>query len=85
VIRTGLREGLRVVEVLPGSPADKAGLSAGDIIVTAGGRAVNNAESLQRLLFADAIGQPLEVAVLRDGAELHLTAVPEEMTASGTA
>ena len=72
-----------VVEVLPGSPADKAGLSAGDIIVTAGGRPVSNAESLQRLLFADAIGQPLELAVLRDGAEHHLTAVPEEMTANG--
>ena len=85
VIRTGRREGLRVVEVLPGSPADKAGVSAGDIIVTAGGRPVSNAESLQRLLFADAIGQALDVTVLRDGAELRLTAVPEEMTANGTA
>ncbi|WP_324642337.1 S1C family serine protease [Pseudarthrobacter sp. LT1] len=83
VIRTGLREGLRVVEVLPGSPAGTAGLSAGDVIVTAGGRPVSNAESLQRLLFADAIGRPLDLAVLRDGAELHLTAVPEEMTANG--
>ena len=85
VIRTGQRQGLRVVEVLPGSPAGKAGLSAGDIIVTAGGHPVSNAESLQRLLFADAIGQPLDVAVLRDGTELHLAAVPEEMTANGTA
>jgi S1-C subfamily serine protease len=71
------------VEVLPGSPADKAGLTAGDIIVTAGGRPVSNAESLQRLLFSDAIGEPLDVKVLRDGAELHLTAVPEEMTGNG--
>lgn len=85
VIRSGRREGLRVVEVLPGSPADKAGLLAGDIIVTAGGRPVNNAESLQRLLFSDAIGEPLDVAVLRDGTELHLTAVPDEMTGNGAA
>ncbi|MGN7148031.1 S1C family serine protease [Arthrobacter sp. SAFR-179] len=85
VIRSGRREGLRIVEVLPGSPADKAGLSAGDIIVTAGGRPVSNAESLQRLLFSDAIGEPLDVAVLRDGTELHLTAVPEEMTGNGPA
>ncbi|MDP9888929.1 trypsin-like peptidase domain-containing protein [Pseudarthrobacter enclensis] len=84
VIRTGLRQGLRIVEVLPGSPADKAGLLAGDIIVTAGGSPVSNAESLQRLLFADAIGQPLDVAVLREGSELHLTTVPNEMTANGT-
>jgi S1-C subfamily serine protease len=58
---------------------------AGDIIVTAGGRPVNNAESLQRLLFSDAIGEPLDVAVLRDGIELHLTAVPDEMTGNGAA
>ncbi|NUS37338.1 MAG: PDZ domain-containing protein, partial [Pseudarthrobacter sp.] len=83
VVRTGYREGLRVVEVLSGSPAAKAGLVPGDILLAAGGHSVSNAESLQRLLFADAIGQPLDIAVLRDGAELHLTAVPEEMTGNG--
>ncbi|MGX5717704.1 S1C family serine protease [Arthrobacter sp. MAHUQ-56] len=83
VVRTGHREGLRVVEVLPGSPADKAGLAPGDILLAAGSRSVSNAESLQRLLFADAIGEPLEIAILRDGAEVHLTAVPEEMTGNG--
>ncbi|MGC0237125.1 S1C family serine protease [Arthrobacter sp. SD76] len=84
VIRTGQREGLRIVEVLPGSPADRAGLAAGDILLTAGGRPVSNAESLQRLLFADAIGQPLDLAVLRDGAENHVVAVPDEMTSNGS-
>ncbi|TLM86773.1 S1C family serine protease [Pseudarthrobacter sp. NamE5] len=83
VIRTGQKEGLRIVEVLSGSPADRAGLSAGDVLLKAGGRPVSNAESLQRLLFADAIGQPLELAVLREGAEIHLVAVPDEMTTNG--
>ncbi|RKO26761.1 PDZ domain-containing protein [Pseudarthrobacter phenanthrenivorans] len=83
VIRTGQREGLQVVEVLAGSPAAKAGIAAGDILLTAGGRQVSTAESLQRLLFADAIGQPLDVVVLRDGREVHLIAVPEEMSGNG--
>jgi S1-C subfamily serine protease len=83
VVRTGQRDGLRVVEVLAGSPADRAGLLAGDIILTAGNRPVSNAESLQKLLFADAIGQPLRIAVLRDGQEKDLVAVPEEMAAGG--
>jgi S1-C subfamily serine protease len=83
VIRTGQRDGLRVVEVLAGSPADRAGLQAGDIIMTAGSRPVSNAESLQKLLFADAIGKPLPVSVLRDGKELDLVAVPEEMADNG--
>jgi serine protease Do len=83
VVRTGQRDGLRVVEVLAGSPADRAGLLAGDIILTAGSRPVSNAESLQKLLFADAIGQPLRIAVLRDGKETDLVAVPEEMATNG--
>ena len=40
-------------------------------------------ESLQKLLFADAIGQPLQISVLRDGKELNLAAVPEEMAENG--
>ena len=83
VVRTGQRDGLRVVEVLAGSPADNAGLQAGDVILTAGNRSVSNAESLQKLLFADAIGQPLPIRVLRDGRELDLVALPEEMAANG--
>lgn len=83
VIRTGQPDGLRVVEVLAGSPADIAGMLAGDIILTAGTRPVSNAESLQKLLFADAIGKPLQIAVLRDGKEVDLVAVPEEMAGNG--
>jgi S1-C subfamily serine protease len=83
VIRTGQRAGLRVVEVLAGSPADRAGLKGGDIIMTAGSRPVSNAEGLQKLLFADAIGQPLQISVLRDGKEVNLAAVPEEMAENG--
>ena len=83
VVRTGQRDGLRVVEVLAGSPADRAGLLAGDIILTAGSRPVRNAECLQKLRFAEAIGQPLRIAVLRDGKETDLVAVPEEMATNG--
>jgi len=80
VVRTGRREGLLVVEVLPGSPAERAGLRAGDILLKVGPMYVSNAESLQKLLFAEAIGEPLELAVLRDGSDLRLVAVPAEMT-----
>ena len=80
VVRTGRREGLLVVEVLPGSPAERAGLRAGDILLKVGQKYVSNAESLQKLLFAEAIGEQLDLAVLREGAELRLVAVPAEMT-----
>ena len=80
VVRTGHREGLLVVEVLPGSPAERSGLRAGDVLLNVGEKAVSNAESLQKLLFAEAIGVPLELAVLRDGTEIRVLTIPEEMT-----
>ena len=79
VVRTGQRDGLRVVEVLSGSPAEQAGLRAGDVLLRAGSRAVSNAESLQKLLFAEAIGVPMTIAILRDGREQEVVAVPGEM------
>lgn len=79
VVRTGQREGLRVVEVLSGSPAEQAGLRAGDVLLRVGSRAVSNAESLQKLLFAEAIGVPMNISVLRDGHITDIAAVPGEM------
>jgi S1-C subfamily serine protease len=83
VVRTGQSEGLRVVEVLAGSPAEMAGLKADDVLLRAGSRSVSNAESLQKLLFADAIGIPMTIVVLRNGNELELRAVPIEMDDMG--
>jgi serine protease Do len=79
VVRTGQREGLRVVEVLSGSPAEQAGLRTGDVLLRVGSRAVSNAESLQKLLFAEAIGVPMNISVLRDGHLTDVSAVPGEM------
>jgi S1-C subfamily serine protease len=83
VMRTGKREGLRIVEVLPDSPAERAGVQPADVLLSVGRKSVSNAESLQKLMFAEAIGEPLDLVVLRDGREQHLVAVPEEMTDGG--
>jgi S1-C subfamily serine protease len=78
--RTGQRRGLRIVDVVPGSPADRAGLRAGDLVLEAGRRPVAEAQSLQRLLFAEAIGQHLPVTVYRRGAMVDVITVPTELT-----
>jgi S1-C subfamily serine protease len=78
--RTGRRRGLRIVDVVPGSPADRAGLKPGDLVLEAGRRPVAEAQSLQRLLFADAIGQPLPMTVHRLGAMVDVVTVPTELT-----
>jgi S1-C subfamily serine protease len=78
--RTGRRQGLRIVDVVAGSPADRAGLKAGDLVLEADRRPVAEAQSLQRLLFADAIGRPLPVTVNRRGAMVDVVTVPSELT-----
>jgi S1-C subfamily serine protease len=78
--RTGQRRGLRIVDIVPGSPADRSGLKAGDLVLEAGRRPVADAQSLQRLLFADAIGRPLPMTVHRLGAMVDVITVPTELT-----
>jgi S1-C subfamily serine protease len=79
--RTGQRRGLRVVEVVSPSPAARAGLRAGDLVLSAGRSPVSDAQSLQRLLFTDAIDTPLPLTVYRNGAMVDVIAVPDELTA----
>jgi S1-C subfamily serine protease len=78
--RTGRRRGLQVLDVMAGSPADRAGLKAGDLVLEAGRAPVASAQSLQRLLFAEAIGRPLPVTVVRRGAMVDVITVPSELT-----
>ncbi|GAA3240223.1 S1C family serine protease [Nonomuraea helvata] len=81
--RTGQAGALRVMEVVPGSPAHQAGLRAGDLVLSAGRSPVGDAQSLQRLMFADAIGRPLPITVYRNGALVDVIAEPVELTGSG--
>lgn len=78
--RAGQRRGLRVVEVAPGSPAERSGLHGGDLVLSVGRAPVQDAQGIQRLLFAEAIGVPLPVTVLRNGAMVDVVAVPVELT-----
>jgi S1-C subfamily serine protease len=77
--RTGQRRGMRIAEVLPGSPAAQAGLYRGDLVLSAGRVPVSDAQSLQRLLFDDAIDRPLPLTVYRNGAMVDVIAVPTEL------
>ena len=64
----------------PRRPADRAGLKAGDLVLEADRRPVADAQSLQRLLFAEAIGRPLPMTVYRRGAMVDVITAPAELT-----
>jgi S1-C subfamily serine protease len=80
--RIGRPNGLRVAQVMPGEPADRAGLRVGDLLLSAGGKPVAVAQDLQRLMFADAIGRPLAITVMRNGALVDVIAQPAELVAA---
>jgi serine protease Do len=77
--RHGRRNGLRLVEVISGSPAAEAGLRRGDLVLDVGRHPVEDAQGIQRQLFGEAIGVPLPVTVLRNGAMVDVVAVPSEL------
>ena len=77
--RTGQSAGLRVREVVAGGPADRAGLKAGDLVLTVGRTRVSDAQGIQRQLFAEVIGTPLPITVLRNGAMVDVYATPAEL------
>jgi S1-C subfamily serine protease len=79
--RYGQRTALRVVDVVSGSPAARAGLLRGDLVLAAGGKQLRDAQSLQRVLLEDAIGRPIEVTVVRNGALVDVIAVPSQLEA----
>jgi S1-C subfamily serine protease len=80
-LRREQRSGMRIEQVVPAGPAAVAGLRPGDLLVSANGEAVTNAQSLQRLMLGDAIGQPLALTVLRSEALVDVIVTPEELRA----
>jgi S1-C subfamily serine protease len=77
--KLGRERGVRIAHVEDGSPADRAGLRAGDLVVTVAGQPVTDAQDLQRRMFADAIAVPLAITTWRNGAMVDVIAEPTEL------
>ena len=65
-----------VGRVLPGSPAERAGIQAGDSIIQAGGRPIRIWQDLLTVVSPRA-GEPIEMVIVRDGGRVTLTVVPD--------
>jgi len=80
----GLKDehGALVSEVVSESPAAKAGLKAGDVIVSADGKPIADGDALTHIVSSKAPGATMEINLIRDGSQksftVHLETFPEE-------
>jgi S1-C subfamily serine protease len=69
--------GALILSAEPGSPAQRAGLQEGDVIVSLEGEPVEGVDVLHRLLGEERIGVGTRLIVLRGSKRLEFTVVPE--------
>ena len=65
-------QGVLVIRVVPGSPADRAGLRAGDVIGQINGQAIKDADTLQQVVESSQVGKNLQLDLKRNGQKMTL-------------
>ena len=75
----GRVRGVEIVEVVPGSPASRAGVRAEDLLVEVDGQPVEGMDDLQRLMDSNAIGRHLALLLYRGGRTITTSITPVEL------
>ncbi len=79
----GVREGALVTEVVPNSPAAKAGIRSGDVIIAVEGKKIRNSSDLQMAIMYRRPGEKVTVTLVRDKRTIAVEVVLEERPAEG--
>ena len=74
-----LPEGIFVGGVVPGGPAETAGMRPGDVIVEMQGQVIRTFEDLQRVLRDHAVGDETSIVVVRDDRQVEIDVILGEM------
>ena len=74
----GVESGIRVLEVTAASPAKRAGIREGDILVALDGASLASLSDLQRALGADRVGAATLITLVRRGERVALSITPDE-------
>jgi S1-C subfamily serine protease len=77
--RLGRGRAVEVIEVVDGSPADRAGLHPEDLLVELDGVRLEGADDLQRMMTVERIGAAVKATVVREGELRAITLTPGEL------
>ena len=72
--------GAKVRSVMPGGPAARAGVRAGDVVVAAAGQPVADPAALIQVVSRHGVGRPLLLELDRDGQRLEVRVTPVELS-----
>jgi serine protease Do/serine protease DegQ len=64
--------GFIITQIESGSPADKAGIMVGDVIVAANDKPIRSSRDMHNLVGLQRLGQSIELVLFRNGAEVNL-------------
>jgi S1-C subfamily serine protease len=78
-----VESGILVVSVEENSPAQRAGLSEGDVIIAFDGQPVTGIDDLHRMLTEEKVGVRTELTIIRHTEKLNLDIIPEESKSRG--
>jgi S1-C subfamily serine protease len=78
-VRVGRASGVEIIEVSAGSPAQRGGLRAEDLIIELDGQAIERVDDVQQTMTHEAIGRPMPIRVLRGDRWLDLEVSPVEL------
>ncbi len=73
------KEGALISQVYEGSPAEKAGLKTGDIIVQIDGKKIKDSQDVVREVLKRQVGQKILLEVLRDGKRVEISVITAQM------
>jgi S1-C subfamily serine protease len=79
--RGAIASGAQVRSVMPGGPAARAGLRAGDVITAVGGQPVKDPAQLTQVVERNGVGRAMALSVLRGGQAISLQVIPTELSA----
>ena len=76
-LRRSVNSAAQIMEVMPGSPAAKAGIAKGDVLLEFAGEEVFTVDDLHRLLTAELADRAQPIKVLRSGGFKEFAVAPE--------